>query len=314
MNGQGTWGDVAGNLCYGKICCCKDSTTRLADIRLRLGYDFYLKENYYFGLKLVAAAPTGNTAQACCLWEAIAGNGGHWELGAGLVGKAILWDKDEDTSLGWYLDAEVMHMFKSRSQKRTFDLCANGCWSRYLLLKKFSVSGDDVTLDGLVRGPNVLTQCVKTRFDVVADVATFFSFKWNNWLFDLGYDGWFRSNEKLCGCVNNCIPASTYGIKGIEPMSDGSADDLTTSSTSTISTAGTPDDEIVYLDSTTALNNCSVLHPSAVSHAVFSHIGYSWEDSDWAPSLGVGGKVEFSGRGNRAADQWEIWLKGGVAF
>jgi len=315
VNGTENWGDVDQLLCYAKLCCGKQTETRLADLRFRLGYDIWLKEDYHFGLKLVTAAPTGTKPDARFLWEPIAGNGGHWELGGGLTASALLWEKDEDSRLSWHLDSEITYMFKSREHRRTFDLRPNGCFSRYLLLKKFKQNNDNENpeLVGLVRGPNVLTQCVRTQINVHAEVATLFSFAWNNWMFDLGYDGWFRSSEKLCSFCPS-IADKTFGIKGIQPMAeDEETADLSTASTSTIAKAGDRDEEITYLTSS-SINACSALHPSAISHSVFGNISYAWDDTDWAPSIGVGGKAEFSGRGNRAANQWQVWAKGGVAF
>src|SRR3989304_873863 len=141
-NGNYVWGDVKQQMLFGKICCGKQSDTRLADLRIRLGYNFFLEENYHFGLKFVFAAPTGTKPTAKFLWEPIAGNGAHWEFGGGLTGHALLWDKDEDTQLSWHLDAEITHLFRSREHCRTFDLCSNGCFSRYLLLKKFKTDSN----------------------------------------------------------------------------------------------------------------------------------------------------------------------------
>lgn len=58
--------------------------------------------------------------------------------------------------------------------------------------------------------------------------------------------------------------------------------------------------------------------PSALSHKVFAHIAYNWNDcEDWIPFIGIGGEVEFSGKNNdchAAVSQWGIWLKGGISF
>lgn len=58
--------------------------------------------------------------------------------------------------------------------------------------------------------------------------------------------------------------------------------------------------------------------PSALSHKVFAHIAYNWNDcEDWIPFIGVGGEVEFNGKNNdcyAALSQWGIWLKGGLSF
>lgn len=310
LQGQSVWGSVNSGLCCGVLCCGKQSDTALADLRVRLGYDFWLSENGSLGLKLVMAAPTGTRpgsgSEGRNIWEPIAGNSAHWEVGGGIYGKALLWDKDEDKSFSMVLDVEATHMFGSRTNHRLFDLCANGCWSRYLLLKKFDEDGDIASLE---RGPNVFCQAIKTKVDVQVDATLLFNFKWNNWMVDFGYNGWYRSREK-CHEFCPCIAADTYGIKGNELATDNN-----TASTSTIKTAGDADDETVFIGTDASIFNIdSALHPSTHSHAVFAHAAYTWDENEWVPAVGVGGKVEFSGRGNRAANQWSIWLKGGVSF
>ncbi len=66
------------------------------------------------------------------------------------------------------------------------------------------------------------------------------------------------------------------------------------------------------------LNLCET--PSAISHKLFAHLSYAWndeEDDSWVPFLGVGGEVEFSGKTDgtySAVSQWGVWLKGGLSF
>jgi hypothetical protein len=60
---------------------------------------------------------------------------------------------------------------------------------------------------------------------------------------------------------------------------------------------------------------------------LFGHISYAWLDQSdkcWMPLLGIGGEVEFGSasagsaseccRAIRALSQWEVWIKGGIAF
>lgn len=323
MNGQTTWGDVGHALCFGRLCCDRQAKTRIADLRYRLGYDFWLKENYHVGFKAVVAAPLGNRPEAYYVMEPIVGNGGHWELGAGLTAHAVLWDKDEDKTFAFHFDTEVTHMFKTGIQRRTYDLTANGCFSRYLLLKKFTNNGQDLDTTGaLERGPNVLTQDTRVRINVQADVMAMFRVKYNNFLFDFGYDGWFRSIEKLYPCFN--IPETTYAVKGTLDMLDQGT---YTASKATIQSAvdkegnqlidvdenDVPTTEFINSDGSD-LNLCSATHPGTNSQSVFGYVGYVWSDIDWEPVLGIGGKAEFSGKGNSAFDQWAIWARGSISF
>jgi len=67
------------------------------------------------------------------------------------------------------------------------------------------------------------------------------------------------------------------------------------------------------------LNDCK--GPSAVSHKIFAHFNYAWDDDkeqgDWVPFIGIGGEAEFGAKsdGERAAvSQWGVWVKGGLSF
>ena len=59
--------------------------------------------------------------------------------------------------------------------------------------------------------------------------------------------------------------------------------------------------------------------PSAISHKLFAHIGYTWDDREdnYTPYLGIGCEAEFNGSCDAcrfAVSQWGMWLKGGIAF
>ena len=65
------------------ILGCSDSETGVADIPLKLGYDFVREEDYHAGINIGLTIPTGNEAKGVKLFEAIVGNGGHFGFGAG---------------------------------------------------------------------------------------------------------------------------------------------------------------------------------------------------------------------------------------
>jgi len=56
------------------------------------------------------------------------------------------------------------------------------------------------------------------------------------------------------------------------------------------------------------------MQPTALTHSVFVHLGYTWDCYDYAPFFGIGGAVEFSGRDNNALNVWSVWAKAGFAF
>lgn len=328
--GQYTWGEIKNNQYFGLICYDKKTKTRLADLRIRLGYDFLLHPDAYIGLKIIFAAPTGNKAAARFLWEPIAGNGGHAELGIGYHSRLVLFDKDEKKTLTYYGDAELTHMFKTSAQQRSFDLKENGCFSRYLLLKKYYRSGDEIILDptgALERGIDIFTQDAKVRVNWQLDTVCMLRAVYDKWTVDIGYDFWARDKEKIVD-VCCCIPEEKYGIKGNLPLYEADGQDLRTASLATINcaqkdgvnisdqgTLPTEDDIPVYIKGNCSdLDLCSASHPYSCSHSIFAHASYCWSEIKWEPTIGLGGKVEFSGHGNTATDQWAMWLKANISF
>ena len=67
------------------------------------------------------------------------------------------------------------------------------------------------------------------------------------------------------------------------------------------------------------IDECSALMPKAVSHKLFTYIGYYLERSDLSviPYIGFGAFVEFAkpdACDNSANSQWGLWLKMGVSY
>jgi len=207
-------------LCYAKISGCAQSTTRLADLQMILGWNFVQCEDYHVGLGILARAPTGNRPTAQYLFEPISGNGGSWELGFQFTSHATLWRcESEEKSLGFYLDANITHLFNA-NQVRTFDLSCKPL-SRYMLAEKLTTSVVDLA-GSLTGAPganipsaqfanefspvaNLTTQQVNVSVGVQGDVAAQFTYVHGGWNLDIGYNFWGRSCEKFN--FNNCPPA-----------------------------------------------------------------------------------------------------------
>jgi len=204
--------------------------TKLSDIQLALGWNFWQNECYHFGLNIRGAIPTGSRPTGKYIFEPIVGNGKHWELGGGLSGHWTLWRScDESHEFNVYLDANVTHLFKAH-QCRTFDLCGKPL-SRYMLASKMTTNTENLesTLDGRLFTPyqfanefssvaNLSTIKVDVSYTVQADVALKFAYIHNCWQYDLGYELWARSCEKICPrscdtfCKTKCCPTTEHEI------------------------------------------------------------------------------------------------------
>ena len=291
----------------------KQTKTGVADITFVLGYDFICNECSHLGFNFQIIAPTGDRPDAEFVFEPVVGNGRHVKVGGGLSGHYELWNNGCDQSFGVFFEGVAYHMFRAK-QKRTFDLKNNGVGSRYLLFKRFDSAG--AYANEILFGPNVLTRDVKVRNDVHGEAALMFDYQNCGFTFDVGYNLWGRTEDKIT--ISECIPANTFGIQGdTNTATTGGNNPNNTQSKTDIkgNFAPDPDDgtDPVFI-STDDLDINSARHPGAVSHKLFTHFAYTWENCDYLPFLGLGGEVEFSGRDNRALDQWGVWVKGGFTF
>ncbi|KKP29260.1 MAG: hypothetical protein UR12_C0011G0007 [candidate division TM6 bacterium GW2011_GWF2_30_66] len=240
MSGSTVFGDMKEAIKFGRMTNCPLTKVALADIRMNLGWNFVLKEDYHFGLFLQLAAPTGNRPSSCSLFEPVVGNGHHWELGAGMTGAWTFWRSKEydDRNWGIWLDATLTHMFKD-CQCRSFDFCGKP-GSRYMLLEQMGTNDQDINAlvdntktvaeyqysKNLIPAINWSTFQVDVSVGVQADVALKLGYNRENWSFDLGYNLWARSGEKVCqdcdcdcnSCCSSCTTCTTscnqYAMKG----------------------------------------------------------------------------------------------------
>lgn len=219
------------NSCTG--CGTNDTKTRLAELQAVIGWNFLQDENYHFGVGLRMAAPTGSRVDGEYLFEPLAGNGRHWELGAQVTTHVMLWrSNDEANSLGFYCDANVTHLFNAQ-QTRTFDL-KDKPLSRYMLAEKLGspIAGLAGGINSGTALPtaqfqkeftpvaNITTADILVNADIQGDIAAQLTYVHGRFAFDLGYNFWARSCEKFEPlCPGTCPPGliifeNTWALKG----------------------------------------------------------------------------------------------------
>lgn len=289
----------------------KKEKTGVADITFVLGYDFLCNECSHFGFNARVIVPTGTRPDAEFVFEPVLGNGRHVEAGAGVSGHYELWNNGCDQTFGIFFEGNVYHMFRAR-QRRTFDLKNNGIGSRYLLFKKFDGSAMPAYADEVVFGPNVMTRDIRVKNDIHGEVAVMFDYQRCGITFDVGYNLWGRSRDKIT--LVEDIPLNTFGVQGDTVTNMGGGTENNTQSMSNIKGEFLPAIADLVTITKDDFDIESAEHPGAVSHKIFTHIAYTWVNCDYLPYVGIGGEVEFSGRRNRAFDQWGAWIKGGFTF
>lgn len=234
-------------LTCAKMYTCKEKTkNEVADLSASLGWNFFMDEDYHLGLYILASAPTGNRPKAEYLFEPISGGGHHWNLGGGLSGHVILWQcDDEESNFGFYVDGSVTHMFKAH-QKRFFDLKGLPN-SRYMLAEKLTTPVTNLVsgaTQGAATAPSAqfaneftsvanLTCCdVDVSVDVQGQVVAMFNYSTPCFSWDIGYEFWGRSCDKIkmncnCQCPLDAAP-NTWALKGDAFVYGFGATDATT--------------------------------------------------------------------------------------
>lgn len=319
-------------LSCSRICPCASTKGGLADLHLTVGYN-YLQPRYFAGAYGRVIAPTGNRPTGEMLFEPILGNGHHWELGGGITGQVVIWKQEtDDKELSFVVDGAVTHLFASK-QVRVFDL-KNKPWSRFILAKQFDANGQATGLRSHVAN---LTSCpITTSFAFETDIVAYFSYASETFTYDLGYNFWARSCEKLCRaqcsgtkkCCGSCrYRHENWGLGVITANQTESASTIHEN----ITMLGVPADTTNHYITTDDISFDSTRTKSA-THKLFMHLGYSWLEHVHPPFVGLGGEVEFGtvdscnqrtvcapGCSSScchavAISQWGVWLKGGVAF
>lgn len=321
MAGNNTVGQIKENYHYGRISPCNLHKHGLAELTMILGYNVILEEDAHLGLQLRVGAPTGNRPESIFMFEPIVGNGKHWEVGGGLSGHFLFWEKDGEQEWNFYGDINLTHLFKAR-QRRSFDFCKNGFFSRYLLLKVFDEQRNYT--GELVPAVNVTSLWCNVVNALQMDLVALFGYTHGGFVFDIGYNGWIRSAEHIE--LLEGIPFNKYGIKGIQNVFDSGSLSNATQHNATIFGNNLADQALltdpnspVFIN-TQDLNLSSAAVKLAITHKIFTHIGYSWDCYDYTPFFGVGGEIEFEGINPRntaridrpTLGQWAIWIKGGV--
>lgn len=332
---------------YGKIPTCSQKITRLADIELSLGYQWYCGDcastNWYVGLVI----PTGNKPCATYIAPAVVGNGQHVGIMTGACTQLLL--SDSADYMAWYrIDTNFRYLFRN-TQKRSFDLLGNE-WSRYMMvyanedaytdavaaLNALAVAGTGQAVRQYTPGINVFTTdfYIKPQFQGRVNQAVYFQAE--HMRAELGWNVFVRQKDCVeLACDWTALPAfadSSY-LGGIALNNNRTIyNDSQTTAYNVVSTANrfnnggaTPTAVITAANEVLAATNYddfaitesqisldSVATPGAITNTPYLVLGYAFE-SDYKPQFSVGGSYEFT-TSNRALNQWLVWGKFEFAF
>lgn len=295
--------------CAGKILCCSSATKAgLDDIQLKLGWNFSRKEKRHAAVYVVATAPTGIRPKSEILFEPLVGTK-HWSLGGGLNVDYVL-SEYSDYRCALLADVKYRYVFRA-TERRSFDLCANGPWSRYL-----QVVREDAPFNSMP-GINFFTRdaAVTPQSTVDAWAALHFEFK-SHWDLEIGYNLFWRQQEKIeFACCDElrsiCCDNQVLGPVGIFDM-PGVCGTAVSASTATISQGfNQVASNTVFTPVTLAQFNLdSAAHPNVLTNKIYAAFDWHHMHEHYTPLLGLGGSYEFGNR--NSFNQWAVWAVIGI--
>ena len=295
--------------CAGKLSPCALHRSGVDDIAIKVGYDWYwcAERDDLLSLYLIGTIPTGNRPKSVHVFEPIVGTK-HGSVGFGVTGDVQLW-QCEDQELRFMANFDYRYAFRA-TERRSFDLCANGEWSRYLQVayRQFP----SLSLPGI----NFFTQFVDVRPRSTIDLWAALHYSYCDLNFEAGYVFWWRQKESIClKCTDFSNDLAIYDMPGECPNRAPVSASTANISQSIVGTNRIVSDASFISLNNAALNLDSGAHPRAISHKVYGAVSYTPHICNSLPLIiGLGGSYEFARPRRNALTQWAFWGNLGVSF
>ena len=289
---------------FGKFSTCRLSKGGVDDVQLKLGYDrFYGEEEYnHVSLYFVGTIPTGKQQRSEFIFEPLVGSKSG-SIGAG-INSGYTFYCGEKYDISWLFDLKYRSVF-SADQCRSFDLCKNGEWSRYLL-----VVPQDQHL-ATQPGINLLSGTAHVRPGSTIDLWTALNWSWHEYNIEFGYNFWWRQKERVTLKKTASTTLGIFDLAGMNGVPQTASE--ANISQSAIGTNQAPSDASFVAITANDIDLDSAAHPAAFSSTVYVAFDWSLVRSDYTVLVGLGGQYEFAHR-TSALEQWGIWGKLGLVF
>jgi hypothetical protein len=289
---------------FGKINGCRQ-TTGVADVELKLGYDYLNDECCEFGGYVGVVIPTGNKPKGEYVFEPIVGNNHHWGITFGSNFGAEIWSKC-DRTLRFEFETNGRYLFRN-TQTRTMDLKFRP-WSRYLLvIPSCAANPTPGSLDNAVNAVNYLTQKVYVKPHFQKDLNTALVYNACGFEAELGYNFWARESEKV-SLKTPWVPS----IAAIDVTGDPACINRLSNIGQDNPGAAVPCNSGSIIQGYN-LDLESAAHPCTISNIIYGSLGYAWDSICWPVFVGIGGSYEFTSE-NTSLQRWTVWGKFGVSI
>ena len=323
---------LALNAQYGKIANGVQSAGGVADVDVMLGYNLVDNDTYRFALNLGLTIPTGNVPAGVTVFEPIYGNGGHFAFGAGYEFSAEMWNSGH-SSIDFNAALDYRYAFAS-NETRTFGIGAtldeNGNpisavpWGQFY---QIGITTENCNAQYFNVAANVTTLQASITPGSMVDAVAGLTYKNGGMVFDVGYNFFFK--ETGSASINNFIPAgadSAWADNQYSYLQAANAFWVNTGNATTFgvdSASSTAAHGTVFsspaaaaegpIRITQAMVDTTSVLASAMTHKVYSQIGYIFKDFACPVFISAGGELEFASN-NAAVQTWGINLKTGISF
>lgn len=288
---------------FGKIRGAQ-TIVGLDDIQVKLLYNYWESPCLSWDFYGLLGIPTGKGSKARYLFEPLVGSK-HPQLGFGTYMGWIISENDCNR-LSLLGEAKYRYAFKNK-EYRSFDLKKNGQWSRYML---FVNESDKYAffpaINNLTFKTNVTPQ---SSFDLYLALHC----KHKSWNFELGYDLWYRSAEKIS------LPNSFLSNVGIADLKGIAEQDPQSASTANISQGIQPGINQMTSDPSFVpvtindINLISGAQASSLSNSVYGSIGYMFDTKCHTMQVGLNAAYE-RGSSINVPDNVMTWLNIDIYF
>lgn len=297
---------------YGRIQGIQ-KVTRIADLTLKIGYDIIDRTDEYMALYGGLVFPTGNKPKGEYVFEAVAGNGGHCAIQAGLYGQVRLQENPKASVwLGWTFESNYLF---SNTQVRSFDLI-NRPWSRYMQVFANDTARQTEVMQGQAPyretwGINYFTQEVNVKPGYLGNFNLLASCQGIHWQGTLGMNTTVRQAEK----VKLAQPWQQGPEIAMLPLYGANNQPGSTQPLRTMSALPNSND---YFNSTSYVTEAqldlnSAAHPAARSHTLYGMLAYYRQEVTHPQNYEIGTSYEFATQ-NVVLNRWMLWGKVQIAF
>lgn len=302
-------------LLAGRWARCAQHRSGVDDIQLKLGRDWFW-DCRRLSLYVLGGIPTGQRPTAQYLFEPLVGSR-HGAVGFGLDGEHIIWD-DGNFNFAFLGDFRYRYHFEG-TECRSFDICPNGQFSRYLEL--VDQAAQAVALPGI----NTFTGSAKVTPRSTVDLWLALHGQYCDWNLEVGYNFWWRQREKVCFCQGLptnlaiasfdvdalTIPNGTASTATISQGIDGTLNPFTTDAT------------FVPLSSASSIDIDSASHPAATTNKLYTAVSRNHNFCDREVLCGFAVSYEFASSSQtfgdlvahpHAFEQLAFWFNLGINF